>query len=123
MAFRVVRFVETKFWHEDITKRAGTIYGVYVYDDEVGVHCAELAASYELHFVGSTWEQHLPTEEENERLWQEIWDADRDTDPVRYYHCSSFRNKPEGIDGKGKILNCEDLEEATEYVQGNGYTG
>jgi len=79
----VVKFDETKYWSDDIRDRATRIFGVYVFDRRKHVHCCSFEATYELHFMGTDWDERPDlTDEEREELFEAIYGAD-DTD-VKY---------------------------------------
>src|SRR5947199_10539316 len=60
----VLKNDETANWCEDIVGRAKRIYGVYLFDRNAHVHCAEFTPSYECYFVESQFENSdLPDRE------------------------------------------------------------
>jgi len=147
--FVLVKLDETRNWeHGDpaILAKAGRIFGLYVADLSVGVHCCELTRSYELNFVESQCEG--TGEELSEEDWEAVHDyvteEDRDTPLVSYMHCSDVdalpvldpkRGEffpPEGKAGAvielGECDQDEDdvsdedaLEGMMEYVRTNGF--
>jgi len=120
MAFRVVRFDDTEYFREDLQKKCGRIYEVYVYDDSAITCCCEVTPSYELNYVGVTWRDYPDDNDEYHSLRNDLVSPDRDV--VRYIHCRLLDKKPDDINGRGKILNnIDNLEDAVEYVNGNGY--
>jgi hypothetical protein len=90
--FVLVKLDETRNWeHGDpaILAMAGRIFGRYVADLSVGVHCCELTRSYELHFVESQWEgtgEEL-SDADRAAVQDYLVDGDRETAAVIYVHC------------------------------------
>ena len=70
-----------------VLRHAKRIFGVYVYDYRLHVHCCEMTASYELHFIESQadYADDLP-EKLRERLLDSLMEGDRETPPVCYMH-------------------------------------
>jgi hypothetical protein len=147
--FVLVKLDETLNWeHGDpaILAKAGRIFGLYVADLSVGVHCCELTRSYALYFVESQWEgtgKEL-SEEDREAVHDYVMEGDRDTQPVSYMHCHTVdafpvldSKKGEFFPPKGKTgavielgeveqdedeVSDEDaLEGMMEYVRTNGF--
>ncbi len=110
---RYVKIDETQHWREDIAKKAGSILGIYLYDDSVEVNCCEITPSYELYFVQSEFTEHDEDESKREVLFDEILEGDSGTELVKYMHCSAIRRMKTGE------LECDDMEEAMEYAHGN----
>lgn len=66
--FKVCRIDETKYYtNEELIKKAGKIWAVFIYDSAAYTRCCEITPSYELHYVYSTTEHHL-TDEDDELL-------------------------------------------------------
>ncbi len=112
--FRYVKLDETKHWNESIVKRAGKIEGVYIYDDEVATHLCELAPSYELHFIESQYSECPDSQDDRERLYDDILEGNMDTESVTYMHVSAIR-KMETFPLEG----FDTIEDTIEYAQGN----
>ena len=146
--FVLIKLDETLNWqHGDtaILVKAGRIFGLYVADLSVGVHCCELTRSYELNFVESQWEgtgQEL-SEEGREAVHDYVMEGDRNTPPVSYMHCYTVdafpvldpkngeffppTGKAGGVIELGEVEQDEDevtdedaLEGMMEYVRTNG---
>ncbi len=147
--FVLIKLDETLNWqHGDpaILAKAGRIFGVYVADLSVGVHCCELTRSYELNFVESQWEgtgEEL-SEEDREAVHDHIADGDTGTPLVSYMHCHTvdafpvldpdkgeffpLRGKAGAMIELGEVEQDEDevsdedaLEGMLEYVRTNGF--
>ena len=54
----IVKIDETHFWKDDIQKKAGKIYGVYLLDKSVETHLAELRGSWWLEFLYNVFENY-----------------------------------------------------------------
>ena len=147
--FVLVKLDETLNWqHGDpaILAKAGRIFGLYVADLSVGVHCCELTRSYELNFVESQWEgtgKEL-SEEDREAVHDYIMEGDVNSQPVMYVHCSNVdalpvldpqkgeffppKERSGAVIELGEVEQDEDevsdedaLEGMTEYVRTNGF--
>ena len=147
--FVLIKLDETRNWeHGDpaILAKAGRIFGLYVADLSVGVHCCELTRSYELNFVESQWEgtgKEL-SEEDREAVHDYVMEGDRDTPLVSYMHCSNVNALPVLDPKKGEFFppkekggamielgECDQdedevsdedaLEGMMEYVRANGF--
>lgn len=117
MKIDIVKIDETGFWNEDFRKKYGItkLMGVYLYDSELGVRVCEITPSRELNFVHTQpdYGDDL-TEEQREEMWEEINEADCQSEPVTYMHCGSVqRHAPMPL---GEF---EDMDEALEYCQAN----
>ena len=107
--FVLIKLDETRNWeHGDpaILSKAGRIFGLYVADLSVGVHCCELTPSHELNFVESQCEG--TGEELSEEDWEAVHDyvmeGDRDTPLVSYMHCSDVNALPVLDPKKGELF-------------------
>jgi hypothetical protein len=107
MQIKILKRDETEYWADDIVARAGRIFGVYAYDPSRKVHCCELTASYELHFIESQAEKCPDDDHERERLDDEIREGDLYTEPVTYIHCHEIDKLPVVEDGKMYFPNKE----------------
>lgn len=147
--FVLIKLEETMNWqHGDpaILAKAGRIFGLYVADLSIGVHCCELTRSYELHFVESQWEGTGAelSEADREAVHDYIADGDRHTPFVSYVHCHTVdgfpvlgparceffppKGKAGGVIELGEVEQDEDqvsdeeaLEGMLEYVRTNGF--
>ncbi len=133
MAIRGVQLDETGYWVQSVTNRAGKIFAVYVYDDELGVHCCEGTPSHELHFVGSFFTASIDDDEAREQLCSDIMDGNREQSLVEYVHCWRIRGMDEikwcGSDekpgtfaiepGDPEESDKEQIESAMEWLRGN----
>lgn len=75
----------TKYWREDIVAKAGRLYALYLIDVNRHVNCCELIPSYELHYVGSTYDNFVGDE-----VVDQIRQGDVDGFQVAYYHVKSL---------------------------------
>lgn len=94
MGVKVLQLDETGYWVPSIAERAGKIIGVYLYHNNLHVHCCELTPSYELHFVGSFYTAFNLEEDEREKLDEEIREGNADQELVTYMHCSQIDAMP-----------------------------
>ena len=63
--FRILLTDETRDWTDEALKeKAGKIWGAYLYDENRGVHLADMSPSYELHYLYCTAENRLPDDME-----------------------------------------------------------
>jgi hypothetical protein len=137
---------------EAFKAKVGKIFGVYLYNPNVVTHCCELTPSYELEHMGAvlsgtgTFDFAEASDEEREALFEYLREGIKDDEPCCYRHCSDIDRMPElkhsttvevgrynlGDYGEtpadGNYRNFGDdkfkeaMEEAAEYVRGNGYT-
>lgn len=133
MAVRILQLDETGYWVPNVTERAGKILGVYLYHDDIAVHCCELTPSYELHFVGSFYTNSNLSEDDREKLEEEIMEGNAaGQEPVMYMHCSrvdampKFENFCDDSVGSYVVKNDdlnesedERIENAREWLRGN----
>jgi hypothetical protein len=92
----VLKRDETEFYADaEFVARAGRLFGVYVFDRTVNVHCCELAPSYECYFVGTQSANQL-SEADRELLLE----ADERTDAVHYWHTQVLDRAPALVCGK-----------------------
>ena len=134
---RILKLDESHNWDPEIVSRAGgKIFGVYLYDATVAVHCCEITPSYELNFIESQPHQLPDDEDEREKLYDDIQEGDLHTEPVLYYHKpaidrieeveegrtteTSHRFKLSHLEGHewGETSN-EAIEEALDWVRCN----
>lgn len=87
---------ETHFWIDQIQERAGRLFGLYLFDANRQVHCCELTPSYEMHFVETVYAKHDDDERVDEKLAEEIREANWVEEDVRYFHCHSVNRDPPG---------------------------
>ncbi len=118
----VLKIDETQNWlDQDIVSRAKRIYGVYVFDRSLHVHCCEMTASYECLFVESQFDNPDLPDREADWLSVDLMAGDNYAEPVRYFHCWQIDGLPrikEGDVAQGVIdLDISDEEEAFEYVR------
>ncbi len=119
--FNLLRLDETKFWAEEVVRKAKQIFGLYVFDQNRRVHCCEFTPSHECLFVGSAIGNTDLDETDAERLDAEIREGDLGTQPVKYIHCHEIEALPKISEQDLKVgvadLGIEDEEEALEYVR------
>lgn len=99
MAIRALVIDETTHWGDEVAvkKLGGRIFGVYLYHDDIGVHCCEFTPSFECHWIEDVWD--VPgrddlEEEERDEIDDEIRGAFTDH-PIHYWHVSYLRSLPE----------------------------
>ena len=73
---------ETEYWRKDIVEAAGRLIGVYLYDRNKIVHCAEMTGSYECYFVETVTHERV-----SDDVDQDIRCGDEES--VTYYHADS----------------------------------
>lgn len=83
----VVKIDETEYWIDpEVLKRTQRIFGVYVFDRRQHYHICSFTASYELHFLGSQWEEvEGLSEEDHDDLRERITEGDLQSEPVSYW--------------------------------------
>lgn len=83
----VVKIDETEYWLDPkVLKGTKRIFGVYVFDRRQQFHICSFTASYELHFLGSQWEEvEGLSEEDHDDLWHRINEGDLQSEPVSYW--------------------------------------
>jgi len=123
MKIRVLLLHETCNWSPDIVQRAEKIYGIYLYNPKVHVHCCEFTPSFELTFVGSV------PEKSDEKLRDEIQDGDSQCEPIHYMHSHHVEGLPHIKRGNvtvgtyplrhSKGYSWDSMEEAEEFWRGN----
>lgn len=135
MQINILKLDETSYWREDIQAMAGRLFGIYLYNPAVGVHCCELTPSYELHYMGEAITSSL-SENDLEALAELLREALADSDDVKYMHCAAVNRQPAlanrsvlavgwavfGDFGDEGDTPEECMEAATEYLRGNGFT-
>lgn len=142
--FKLVALDETEYWSDSVFKdfpEIKAIYGIYIFDETLGVHMAELTPSHELWFVDHyiTYTDDFMdkfrdsdenvSEEAKERMI-EIEDYIRDnadySERVTYKHASAIRGMgAEYIQDIGEGVSTEEddyesqMEDAIEHENGN----
>ena len=124
MDFRYYVVDETRHWLDpDLIRRSGgTIYGVYVFDADIAVHCCELTPSFELTFLRSEPKSVPDDDDDRERLEDQIREADRDSSPVIYvwtHHIAVEKCQKVSYQPDSEADQETALESALEYCQGN----
>lgn len=113
--FKVVKIDETPMWAEVMRKRAGKLTGVYIYDDGEQTNCVEVTPSFWLEFIQTEPENYPEDDEERERLFDDIMEAEaRAGDSSHYRHCSAVEKLSPTVLG-----DFEDMDEAREYAHAN----
>ena len=128
MRLRVCLLEETENWNEEITKRAGKIFGVYLYNPDTRTHCCEITPSHELYFLHSVPENLPDDEDERERLLDDMDEGNLETERVSYMHCHTLKAMPRIKRGELKTGTYQydryrmrefDIDEVIEHYQGN----
>ena len=119
--FNLLRLDETKFWAEQVVRRAAQIFGLYVFDQNRRVPCCEFTPSYECLFVCSAIGNTDLDGTDAERLDTDIREGDLGTEPIRYFHCHEIDALPRISEQDLNVgvadLGIEDEEESLEYVR------
>ncbi|MFN0017950.1 MAG: hypothetical protein ACKVP0_06795 [Pirellulaceae bacterium] len=103
----VVKIDERKWWLDPaILERTNRIFGVYVFDRRQHFHLCSFTASYELHFLGSQWEEiDGLTDEDHDDLWDRIVQGDGQSEPVSYWDKSDIDRMLETTCREGFLPN------------------
>lgn len=125
--FFLIKLDETEYWEHPTLVNSGRIFGLYVADLSQRTHCCEWTPSYELNFVKSQCE--FFDEKNYEEIDDCMMEADANSEPVIYMHCTTVDSLP-SIDRKKQFFpqqnsggalfeldGCEDMDEAIEYVK------
>jgi len=83
MKYKAVAIDETKHWVDSISKSAGKIFCVCIYNSEEVTHCCEITPSYYLIPIYSYCENEVSEEIKEEIICNDI------LEPF-YVHCSSI---------------------------------
>ena len=119
---KYVKIDETRHWNSDFLKKYDItrMVGVYVFDANEYTYCCEMTPSHFLDFIETQPEgEYLEDDEAREAMYDEIMEANCQSDNVCYMHVSSVKVGRTGIIEIGDLDGCEDMEEAREYAQGN----
>jgi hypothetical protein len=83
----VVKIDERDYWCDPVVlARTTRIVGVYVFDRRQHVHICSFTPCYELHFLGSQWEEiDGLIDEEHDELSDQIIRGDGQSEPVTYW--------------------------------------
>lgn len=88
---KILKIDQTGNWDKEFLAkyRISRMFGVYIFDSATIVHAAELAGSFECHFVESQpdYPDTLSDKDHGEMLDQ-IMEADSQTENIAYYHVS-----------------------------------
>lgn len=107
MAVKALVVDQTDHWGDcvKVKKLGGKIYGVFLYHDDIGVHCCEFMPSFECHWIEDVWS--VPNQDElddkkRDELDDEIRSAITDQKVV-YWHCCYIQSLPERPEGSFKL--------------------
>jgi len=128
---RIVKIDERHHWIADILNKTKRIYGVYVFDRRKYFHLCSFSASYELHFLGSQYEDIDGLDEyESDELNGEILQGDAGTELITYWdrhdidsmletECKEGWLPPEGKNGGFALTGIESVtsEGAIEEIE------
>ena len=85
----VVKIDEREHWLDpDVLATCPRIYGVYVFDRKQHVHICSFDSNYELHFLGSQYEESEESQEDEQRrenINSKILDGDAQCEEVSYW--------------------------------------
>jgi hypothetical protein len=93
---RIVLIDETLNWCKEIQKRAGRLFGVYLFDQRRHVRCCEMTPSHECHFLKTIFTAEIPDSLQGERddLQEAILEGNRETPAVSYFHVQDIDHSP-----------------------------
>ena len=83
---RAILVDESMYWDENLEQPAGGIFGLYIYDSNVGIHCCELIPTYALYRIGVILgNENCPDKikDEIDECWNEA------TERIIYMHCAN----------------------------------
>ena len=136
MQVNILKLNETEHWSAEAQAAAGgrPILSVYLYTPEIGYHLCESTRSYELHLVGFTTDGFEGSDEEWEKLGEVLQDGLASSEPVSYMHAwrvEAFPKLDDCTDRAAGWCKLDDydtddqneaIDDAREYVLGNGFT-
>lgn len=123
----------TRYWSADMQARVKKFFDLYIFDALNHVHCCELTPSYEMNYVGPTWEG--VKDENDEDLCEDVMAA-VEHDDVQYVHVRSvllndckevgvqdsvWEDCWEESDGDYEVARSKYIEKGSEYCRGNVY--
>lgn len=78
----------TQYWDDPdlVARSGGTIYGMYLFDNNRHVHCCEITPSYEMEFLESVPKSRPEDECLADRLDMDVMEGDTDRGEVSYFH-------------------------------------
>jgi hypothetical protein len=85
--FNIVAIEETIHYSEEFQEKFGRIWGIYLYDETSVTQLCESASSYAFHYLRSVAENDYEDDEE-------LYEANLDTDDIRYFHCGDIDSLP-----------------------------
>lgn len=117
--FKLLKIDVTRdYLDESLVRQAGgRIYSVYLVNVNRQVHVCDLSPSYELHFLEDIPERSPDDEAERERLYDELLEANLETEPVTYSYVRHYRES-DFIDGPYAITP-EDWQEKLDEANGD----
>jgi len=133
--FRLYKRDVTEYWVEEIRKKAGQIFDLYIFDCNKTVNCCEIAPSFEMHYLGPMWTLSPEDEDEDQKLFEDILGGIVENHDVIYVHtryvsvddCERVETSDEDwakflrdADGDEEAAWHEVLEKWSEYCRGNG---
>jgi len=91
-----IEFDETGYWNEDFLEKYGIekVRAVYVYNENLYVHCCEITPSYELWFINDYPVMKSEADTGREEAWEAVMEAS--TEPVEYHHVQHLDRIPFG---------------------------
>lgn len=124
---QIVKIDQTHFWVDDIKKKVGKIYTVFLYDKSVVTHCSEITPSYyliPLYYI-TEFQPHKYSEE----IESEI-DEQFGSEEPKYMHCTDVEklhhadvsrliNFNKRITGRESEFYNNFIEETKEYLTAN----
>lgn len=127
--FYYVKVDETEQWREDLQKKAGKIYGIYLIDKNRIVHAASLQGSYEAHFIENFIKNSDNFEEEELTELEKMTNSDEN---IRYFNegmtfeeeksANDIVDKEELIEASNSEEEYNEIiEKLIEYYRGNPF--
>lgn len=91
---RAVVLDESHHWLDfELVEKAGGIFGLYIYDSNVAIHCAEMTSSYMLEGIGPVFGNETGTDTLTDKMVESIdqeWSRSNAEEPISYIHCNEI---------------------------------
>jgi len=94
--FKVVCIEETQHYTDKaLVEKVGKIHAVFLYNKNSHTHCCEITPSYELHYIDTTYSDHIEDELQREEVDEHIQEANLHRELIEYHHVSGIDSIPE----------------------------